>query len=77
MLQSGSSDDGRWQLITTDAIREMWRRKGVPGHCPVCHRHDWEEQGEVALPNADGGDAVRAGALRCGNCNNVLLVAPS
>jgi hypothetical protein len=58
-------------MMTLESIRGEWQRKGIVGHCPLCHRRDWEDRGEVALPSANGGEDVRAS---CGHCGTLLMV---
>lgn len=62
-------------MTTIEAVREGWRKKGIVGHCPTCHRRDWKDVIPVALDRADGEGSVKATALTCGHCGSILLVA--
>lgn len=62
--------------MTLEAVRQIWQRKGIVGHCPLCHRREWEDQGQVALGSADGGEDLRLSAARCGHCGTLILVSP-
>lgn len=57
--------------MTMEKIRSAWQRKGVVGHCPVCHRRDWQDMGEVAL-HQEGGELAVA-AAHCGHCGFLML----
>jgi hypothetical protein len=61
-----------------EEVRQTWVRRGVVGHCPLCHHRDWEDQGEVALRTDNGGLVpIVAIALLCPNCGLLITVKRS
>jgi len=65
-------------LSALEEVRKAWVRRGVVGHCPVCHHTEWQDQGEVALTTNNGAAIpLSVVALACGNCSTVILVKPA